>query len=187
MSLQDPACLCRKNAGWEGQAPRSLLAPLLSIPKGHAHYVAAALSPPSEHGDLTHLPRGRTLIRFCTSSSLSESLVSATAWLWEARPGKVRAARGPPLHHSPSISVPLTSGSSGSSGWAEPSAGVCTLGRGCPVPCGGRAGAGCLRACRPGPSRKQRGRSTRIYLHEGSSDLPGINHCKGTDPRPSVD
>lgn len=85
--------------------PRSLLAPLLSIPKGPANSVAAALSPPSEHRDLTHLPRGRTLIRFCTSSSLSESLVSATAWLWEARQGKVRAARGPPLLHGPSITA----------------------------------------------------------------------------------
>lgn len=165
MSLQDPACLCRKNSGWEGQSPRSLLAPpLLSISKGHANYVAAALSPPSEHWDLTHLPRGRTLIRFCTSSSLSESLVSATAWLWEAREQKVRAARGPPLHHGPSITVPLTSGSSGSSGWAEPSAGVCTLGRGCPVPCGGRVGAGCLRGLQTWPLQKTAG---QVY-----GDLP---------------
>lgn len=98
---------------------------------------------PSECCGLTHLPRGRTLIRFCTSSSLSESLVSATAWLWEARGEEGQGGLGPclpsqPLHINAAPCPPLTSGSSGSSGWAEPSAGACTLGRGHHIPCGGR-------------------------------------------------
>lgn len=108
----------------------------LSIPKGHAMWQQPHPHLHSEHWDLTHLPRGRTFTRFRTSSSLSESLVSATAWLWGARGQEGQGSLGGLPPHSPSITVPLTSGSSGSSGWAEPSVGGYTLGRGRHVPCG---------------------------------------------------
>lgn len=78
-----------KNPGWRGQlvtwlSALSVLAPpLLLLPEDHVNYVPQPPPPTrsSEHWGLTHLPRGRTLTRFCTSNSLSESLVSATAWL----------------------------------------------------------------------------------------------------------
>ena len=157
--------------------------PLLWKPKDHAGCVAA--TPPLEHWASPTSPgAGRRSASAPPAASPS---------LWSApqhgcgEPGgrRVRAAwAGPlpsttPLHH-----CPLTSGSSGSSGWAEPSAGVCTPGRGCRVPCGGRVAAGSLRgsggsgeACLGpcDPAGKSRAGSPRICLHKGPSDLLGTN------------